>query len=105
MSNLTVTVIGVKRGSGISKKSGTPKPYSFCQVEYLKAAKGFSNDDHNIRVYGFQTATINATDSTELETALSKIPFLQPVDLILGADPENPQNNIVVGFTKAGSID
>lgn len=100
MSTLkNVTVIAAKMGSGISKKSGSPKPYQFANVTYLKQAEDYINDDHNIQSSGFDTREVNMAFNKDIYLKFkNSCPFGQPVDLILDADPENPARNVVVDF-------
>lgn len=100
MSTLkNIIVVGAKFGSGTSNKSGSPKPYQFANVTYLKVAESFTNEQHNIQMSGFDTQEINTLFDVGLyEKFKSSCPFGQPVNLILDADPQNPSRNIVVDF-------
>jgi|GEM_PF-1386153 len=96
-----ITILTVKFGSGTSSKSGRPKPYKFANVTYLKPATDFINDDHNIQQAGFDVQEVNmAFDIGLFNDFKSNCPFLQPVNLMLDADPENPARNIVSGFER-----
>lgn len=101
MSQLTVFVTAVTKGAGISKKTGTPKPYSFAQVHYLVPAKGFVNDDNNIQKLGFEEKTISMKDDQSLFNQFSTAAFPGNMTLILESDPENPSRNIVTDFADA----
>lgn len=100
MSTLKKIVItSVKLGSGVSSKSGKPKPYKFANVSFLKEAKDFVNDDHNIQMAGYEIQEVSmAFDVGLFSKFQTNCPFLQPVNLLLSADPENPARNIVTGF-------
>lgn len=100
MSTLkNIIVIGAKFGSGTSNKSGSPKPYQFANVTYLKQSETFSNEQHNIQMAGYDTQEINMLFDTALFAQFKETcPFGQPVNLILDADPQNPSRNIVVDF-------
>ncbi|MGF1863280.1 hypothetical protein [Photobacterium profundum] len=98
MANLTVFVSGVTKGSGISKKSGTPKPYSFANVDYLIPAKNFQNDDNDIRKLGMEVKSISMKDDMNLFAQFGSVSFPCQLNLILEANPENPSQNIVVDF-------
>lgn len=102
MSTLkNIVILSVKHGSGTSNKSGQPKPYKFANVTYLKAATDFMNDQHNIQQAGFDVQEVNMEFDIGLFNDFKQnCPFLQPVNLILDADPENPARNIVSGFEK-----
>jgi hypothetical protein len=94
-----IVVLSVKLGSGTSNKSGAPKPYQFANVTYAKLAQDFQNEQHNIQMAGFDTQEVNmAFDIGLFNQFKSDCPFLQPVNLLLDADPENPARNIVSGF-------
>ena len=94
-----IIVIGAKFGSGTSTKSGSPKPYQFANVTYLKNAESFANEQHNIQMAGYDTQEINTLfDNNLFERFKNDCPFGQPVHLILDADPQNPSRNIVVDF-------
>ncbi|NQZ89071.1 MAG: hypothetical protein HRT54_15955 [Colwellia sp.] len=100
MSTLkNIIITSVKLGSGTSNKSGSPKPYQFANVTYLRTAKDFISDQHNIQMAGFETQEVNMAFDVGLYAEFKNgCPFLTPVDLILDADPENPARNIVSGF-------
>ena len=94
-----IVILSVKLGSGTSSKSGSPKPYQFANVTYLKQAKNFENDQHNIQIAGFDIQEVNMPYDVGLYTEFkNNCPFLVPVNLTLDADPENPARNIVSGF-------
>jgi len=94
-----IVILSVKLGSGTSNKSGAPKPYQFANVTYAKPASDFQNEQHNIQMAGFDTQEVNmAFDVGLFNQFKSGCPFLQPVNLMLDADPENPARNIVSGF-------
>ncbi len=100
MSTLkNVIVIGAKLGTGTSNKSGTPKPYQFANVTYLKNAEPFQNEQHNIQMAGYDTQEINMIFDNNLFVQFrDTCPFGTPVNLILDADPQNPSRNVVVDF-------
>lgn len=101
MSGLTVLVSAVTMGSGISKKSGQPKPYSFAQVHYLVPAKDFQNADNNISKLGLEEKTISMADDKALFAKFASLSFPTQLKLTLAADPENPSRNIAVDYIKA----
>ncbi|WP_445398651.1 hypothetical protein [Zobellella sp. An-6] len=102
MSTMQVmAVISVTKGSGISRKTGVPKPYDFAQLTYLVPAKSITKEETNIINYGFDTRDLGVLNTPETIEALKNIPFMQPVKLILEADPENPSRNVVVSWEKA----
>ncbi|MER0370180.1 hypothetical protein [Vibrio vulnificus] len=98
MSTLNVFVTAVTKGSGISKKSGAPRPYSFAQVHYLVPAKGFVNDDNNIQKLGYEEKTISMKDDQALFNQFGSVNFPCNLQLIMDSDPENPSRNIVTDF-------
>ena len=94
-----VVLLSVKFGSGTSSKSGQPKPYKFANITYVKPAKAFINDQHNIQQAGFDTQEVNMPFDIGLFNEFkANCPFLVPVNLMLDADPENPARNVVSGF-------
>jgi hypothetical protein len=94
-----VIVIGAKFGTGTSTKSGSPKPYQFANVSYLKMAESFQNEQHNIQMAGYDVQELSTLfDGALFERFKSQCPFGQPVHLLLDADPQNPSRNIVVDF-------
>jgi len=94
-----VIVIGSKFGNGTSTKSGSPKPYQFANVTYLKNAESFANEQHNIQMAGFEPQELAVLyDAALFERFKTQCPFGQPVHLLLDADPQNPSRNIVVDF-------
>ena len=94
-----IIVIGAKFGSGTSNKSGSPKPYQFANVTYLKNAESFQNEQHNIQMAGFDTQELSTLfDANLFERFKKECPFGQPVHLLLDADPQNPSRNIVTDF-------
>lgn len=102
MSTMQVmAVISVTKGSGISRKSGVPKPYDFAQLEYLIPAKSITKEETNIINYGYDSRQLGVLNTPDTIESLKSIPFMQPVKLILEADAENPSRNIVVGWEPA----
>ena len=94
-----VIVIGAKFGTGTSTKSGSPKPYQFANVSYLKNAESFQNEQHNIQMAGYDVQELSTLfDAALFERFKSQCPFGQKVHLMLVADPQNPSRNIVVDF-------
>ena len=95
----SVIVIGAKLGTGTSTKSGSPKPYQFANVSYLKTAESFANEQHNIQMVGYDVQELSALfDAALFERFKTQCPFGKPVHLVLDADPQNPSRNIVVDF-------
>lgn len=102
MSTMQVlAVISVTKGSGISRKTGIPKPYDFAQLTYVVPAKSITKEETNIINYGFDTRDLGVLNTPETIETLKNIPFMQPVKLVLEADPENPSRNVVVGWEAA----
>ncbi len=94
-----VIVIGAKMGNGTSSKSGSPKPYQFANVTYLKNAESFVNEQHNIQMVGYDTQELSIVNDINLfERFKNECPFGKPVHLVLDADPQNPSRNIVIDF-------
>lgn len=98
MTKLTVNCCGVTMGSGVSNKSGSPKPYAFAQVHYLISAKNFQNDNTNIQKLGCEEKTISMKFDQSLFNAFSSVEFPCVLELHLDADPENPSRNIVCDY-------
>ncbi|HIF9335652.1 TPA: hypothetical protein ACX6RM_003993 [Photobacterium damselae] len=98
MSTLTVTVIGAVLGNGTSTKSGTPKPYSFGNIQYLVSAKDFANENTNIQRCGKDVKEISMAFNQSLFNELSMVSYPAVLELELNADPENPTRNIVTAF-------
>lgn len=99
MSTMQVIgVVSVIKGSGISRKSGAPKPYDFAQLEYVVPAKSITKEETNIINYGFDVRNVGVMNNHAVIEDLKNIPFLQPVKLLLEADPENPSRNVVTGW-------
>ncbi|AEY01819.1 hypothetical protein GU3_10315 [Oceanimonas sp. GK1] len=96
-----MAVIQVTKGFGVSRKSGVPKPYDFAQLTYLVPAKSITKEETNIINYGYDSRDIGVMNTPETIETLKSIPFMQPVKLVLEADPENPSRNVVVGWEAA----
>ncbi|WP_047708554.1 hypothetical protein [Plesiomonas sp. ZOR0011] len=97
MSTMLVNVIRAEIASGISKKSGTPKPYSFARVIYQTQAESFVSDDHNIQRSGLEEKEISMiNDMSFYSRLIQNIPA--QMNLILSPDPKNPARNIVSDF-------
>ncbi|MEM0551486.1 MULTISPECIES: hypothetical protein [Aeromonas] len=55
MSLLTgILVTRVTHGFGVSRKSGSPVPYDFAQVEYLAPANNVNKPECNITSWGYE---------------------------------------------------
>ncbi|CAH8190953.1 RstB phage-related integrase [Vibrio aestuarianus] len=96
MGKLTVLVIGCEHSQGLSKAND--KPYDFAMVNYLKPNDGWTSQKGSCNAYGLMQEKISMTPSVALLTEFDKLQSKFPLmcDLILNADPTNPQRNIVV---------
>ncbi|MBY5949313.1 hypothetical protein [Photobacterium rosenbergii] len=98
MTTLTVMVTGAVLGSGISKKSGSPKPYQMANVMYLAPSESFQNDDHNIQRCGMQEKQIPMVFNQNVYAQFAQLSYPLQLQLILEPDPSNPTRNVVVDF-------
>ncbi|WP_158147699.1 hypothetical protein [Vibrio cincinnatiensis] len=96
MGKLTVTVIGCEHSQGLSKSND--KPYNFALVNYLKPNQGWNSQKGSCTAYGLKSDHIAMLTTPSLLSEFQKLSTQFPLlcDLILDADPENPQRNIVV---------
>ncbi|WP_322784246.1 hypothetical protein [Photobacterium obscurum] len=101
MTTLTVMVIGAVLGSGVSKKSGSPKPYQMANISYLAPAEGFMNDDHNIQRCGMDVKQIPMVFDNNVYAQFARVEYPVQLQLILEPDPKNPTRNVVVDFADA----
>ncbi len=98
MTTLKVMVTGASLGAGVSKKSGTPKPYQMANVTYLAVAESFQNEDHNIQRCGLTEKQIPMVYTNELFKQFATVTFPAELELILQPDPQNPTRNVVTDF-------
>ncbi|MDV5168806.1 hypothetical protein [Photobacterium rosenbergii] len=98
MTTLNVMVTGAVLGSGVSKKSGSPKPYQMANVMYLASAESFQNDDHNIQRCGMQEKQIPMAFNQNLYAQFAGLSYPTQLQLVLEPDPQNPTRNVVVDF-------
>lgn len=97
MSTMLVNVVRAEIANGVSKKSGTPKPYSFANLIYQVPAESFISEDHNIQRSGLSEKEISTIYDMSFYTRLIQhIPA--KMNLILSPDPKNPARNIVSDF-------
>lgn len=96
MGKLTVLVIGCEHSQGLSKSND--KPYNFAMVNYLKPNEGWNSQKGSCNAYGLMQEKIAMTVTGGLLSEFEKLESQFPLmcDLILDADPSNPQRNIVV---------
>lgn len=93
-----IGVIGITKGSGISRKTGIPKPYDFAQISYLIPATSINKEETNITNYGYDVRQLGVRNDAQTIDLLKNMPFNESVSLILEADPTNPSRNIVTGW-------
>lgn len=93
-----VIVMCVTHGRGVSRKSGSPKPYDFAQLEYIVPATNVDMAECNITNWGFQSKQFPVKNDPTVLAHLAVCPKLVPVTLILESDPRDFSKNIVVGF-------
>ena len=99
MSEITgVIVMCVTHGKGISRKSGSPKPYDFANLEYIVPADNVDMAECTIRNWGFQAKSFPVKNDPAVLAHMAVCPKLVPVTLILESDPRDFSKNIVVGF-------
>lgn len=99
MSEITgVIVMCVTHGKGISRKSGSPKPYDFASLEYIVPADNVDMAECTIRNWGFQAKSFPVKNDPAVLAHMAVCPKLVPVTLILESDPRDFSKNIVVGF-------
>ncbi|MEL6117798.1 hypothetical protein P0Y67_21615 (plasmid) [Photobacterium sp. SP02] len=101
MSTLTVLAMGASMNKGISRRSGSPRPYNFAQVDYLVPAKTFVNEEHDMQKCGLEKKGIPMKEDLTLLAKFAQLTFPVELKLTLEADPENPSRNIVVDYAKA----
>lgn len=94
---MKVILINGMLGNGISKKSGSPKPYQLQSLEYLVPAKDYIQGDHNIQKCGFEVKSVQMSHDQTLYSKVSAIANegIAEVELTLSPDPENMSRNIV----------
>ncbi|WP_166638770.1 hypothetical protein [Paraglaciecola marina] len=97
---LRAVFLCASKGEGVSKKSGTPKPYNFSYVEYLVPAENFIQGDHNIQKNGFEVKQIEMVNSQEVFQKFNQVKPLTEVELFLNANPKDPSKNIVTDVKK-----
>lgn len=93
-----VVVMCVTHGKGVSRKSGSPKPYDFASLEYIIPADNVDMAECNIRNWGFQVKSFPVKNEPAVLAHMAVCPKLVPVTLILESDPRDFSKNIVVGF-------
>nr|WP_194589607.1 hypothetical protein [Vibrio anguillarum]MBF4449033.1 hypothetical protein [Vibrio anguillarum] len=96
MGKLTVVVIGCEHSKGLAK--ATNKPYDFAQVNYLKPNEGWNSEKGSCLAFGLTQQQIAMNPHPSLLAEFQKLQDKFPLvcDLMLDADPSNPQRNIVV---------
>lgn len=99
-----VIVMCVTHGKGISRKSGSPKPYDFASLEYIIPADNVDMAECNIKNWGFQVKSFAVKNDPAVLAHMAVCPKLVPVTLILESDPRDFSKNIVVGFKSDLSV-
>lgn len=96
MGKITVIVIGCEHSKGLAKV--TNKPYDFAMANYLKPNEGWNSEKGRCTPYGFIQEQISMSTNPSLLVEFQKLQDKFPLvcDLMLDADPSNPQRNIVV---------
>ncbi|WP_042061453.1 hypothetical protein [Aeromonas allosaccharophila] len=103
MSKITgVMVLCVTHGKGISRKGATPKPYDFANIQFLVPATNIDMPECQINNWGFEAKEMPLKNDPLVLANIADCPKLQPITLLLEADPRNPARNIVAGFEIEG---
>lgn len=93
-----VIVMCVTHGRGVSRKSGSPKPYDFASLEYIVQADNVDMAECKISNWGFQAKSFPVKNDPTVLAHVALCPKLVPITLILESDPRDFSKNIVVGF-------
>ncbi|MGE6179059.1 hypothetical protein [Aeromonas salmonicida] len=103
MSKITgVMVLCVTHGVGVSRKGATPQPYDFSSLKFLVPATSIDRAECKITNWGFEAKEMPLKNDPAVLAKMADCPKLQPVILLLEADPRNPAQNIVSGFEIEG---
>ncbi|MCD6618099.1 hypothetical protein [Aeromonas veronii] len=103
MSKITgVMVLCVTHGVGISRKGTTPQPYDFASLKYLAPSTSIDRSECKITNWGFEVKEMRLKNDPVVLAKVADCPKLQPITLLLEADPQNPAQNIVAGFEIEG---
>ena len=93
-----VMVFCVTHGKGVSRKSGSPRPYDFASMEYIVPASNIDMQDCNISSWGYQSKSIGVKNEPAILARLSKCPLLVPVTLVIEFDPQDFTKLLAVDF-------
>lgn len=93
---MKVAFIGADYRSGISEKSGKPKPYSMARVYYAIPAKDKTTENYVYQAHGFRVLEIDL-DPKALPL-FEGLALGEEVDLEVQPLPQNPSRNIVTGI-------
>lgn len=98
---MRVTVIGVKRMSGVGKES--KRNFDFAQVEVLRPMETASSATFKLHGFGFETSKLDlATDVLE---KFREVRFPAVLDLAVDTVPaRNGLRSVVVGFRVAADV-
>ncbi|MDF2415837.1 hypothetical protein [Aeromonas sp. 1HA1] len=103
MSKITgVMIQRVTHGIGVSRKGPSPKPYDFANLTFLIPATSFDMPECKITNWGFEAKEMPLKNDPIVLANIANCPKLQPITLLLEADPRNPAQNIVAGFELEG---
>lgn len=93
-----VMVFCVTHGKGVSRKSGSPRPYDFASMEYIVPASNIDMQDCNISSWGYQSKSIGVKNEPAILARLSRCPLLVPVTLVIEFDPQDFTKLLAVDF-------
>lgn len=100
-----VLVFCITKGKGISRKSGSPRPYDFATMEYIVPATGIDMPDCTIISRGYQAKSLGIKNEPAVLATLANCPTLVPVTLVVEFDPTDFSKLLVVGFKYDKALD
>ena len=94
MSEMKISYLGVARRHGTSKDTGNP--YDICELFHAWPMVEKRTKNYDFKVHGHEQRIIKL-DPVCLDD-FAKVELGSEIMVELGADPENPMRNIVIGL-------
>jgi len=93
-----VMIFCATHGKGVSRKSGSPKPYDFASLEYIVKATNVDMPECQISNWGYQAKTIGLKNDPAVIARFANCPLLVPITLVIEFDPQDFTKLLAVDF-------
>lgn len=93
---MKVLVLGVSRMSGVSHKTGSPKPYDMTRIQYAVPIQPVQSENRTLIGSGYEPQDLDLDPAALPQFAEVKFPII--LDLDVQPNPSNLRRNICQGI-------